>query len=91
MVNVGDDGDVAQCALFGTGHEGAWVVFREPKSLPSFRVKTVKFLGFSMSCASNRRPKPQGTKDVKKLLFLSIRCKTQRNSSFSDYFHPFAL
>jgi len=89
VVNVGDDGDVAQCALFGTGHEGAWVVFREPKSLPSFRVKTVKFLGFSMSCASDRRPKPQGTKDVKKLLLFGIRCKTQRNIGLDDQVNPF--
>jgi hypothetical protein len=89
VVNVGDDGDVAQCALFGAGHEGAWLVFREPESLPSFRVKTVKFLGFSMSCASDRRPKPLGTKDVKKLLLFSIRSKTQRNMGSGDQVNPF--
>jgi hypothetical protein len=44
-------------------------VFREPESLPSFHVKTVKFLGFSMSCASDRGPKSLGIIDVKKLVF----------------------
>jgi hypothetical protein len=87
VVNVGDDGDVAQCA-FDTGHEGTWLVLGKPKSLPSFHVKTVKFLEFSMSCASDRRSKPQGTKDVKKLLFFSMRWKNQRNSGFSDQAYP---
>jgi hypothetical protein len=48
----------------------------------------VKFLEFSMSCASDRRPKPQGTKDVKKLLFFGTRSKTQRNMGFSDQVDP---